>query len=116
MTKLTLIISGLLIALGVVTYAIGVDGHHSITALIPAFDGALLLIAGLIALRPAARMHAMHVAVIAGLLGFIAAIGGLIARRPSGVALFSMAMMALLTGVFVLLCVRSFINARKARA
>ena len=81
MTKFTLIIGALLIALGVVTYAIGADGKHSPTALIPAGEGALLLIAGLIAVKPAARMHAMHIAVIVGLIGFIAAIVALIYGR-----------------------------------
>jgi hypothetical protein len=115
MTKLTFGIAAALIILGVSTYAVGVDGKHSVTALIPAFTGALLLIAGLIALKPALKMHGMHVAVLVGLLGFIAAIGGLIARRPTGLTLFSMLTMAVLTGLFVLLCVRSFVNARRLR-
>ena len=116
MTKLTLIIAALLIALGVVTYAIGADGKHSPTALIPAGEGALLLIAGLIALKPAARIHAMHIAVIVGLIGFIAAVVALIKRNPQGIALFSMSTMALLSGIFFIFCIRSFINARRARS
>jgi len=114
-TKFTIVVGALLILLGVATYAIGVDGKRSVTALIPAFEGALLLIAGLIALKPAARMHGMHVAVLVGLIGFIAAVVAMIKRNPQGIALFSMSTMALLSGVFVVFCIRSFVNARKAR-
>ena len=45
MTKVTITIAVLLILLGVSTYAIGVEGKHSPTALIPAGEGLLLLIA-----------------------------------------------------------------------
>jgi len=114
-TKLTLIIAALLILLGAGTFAVGVDGRRSVTALIPAFEGALLLIAGLIALKPAARMHGMHAAVIVGLIGFVAAVVAMVKRNPHGITLFSMSTMALLSGVFVVFCVRSFVNARRAR-
>jgi len=114
-TKLTLTIAALLIVLGVSTYVIGVDGKHSATALIPAGEGLLLAIAGLIALKPGARMHAMHVAVLVGLVGLIAAIVAMIKRHPTGITLMSMMLMAFLSAVFVLFCVRSFVNARKAR-
>ena len=115
MTKFTIVVAVLLILLGAGTYAVGVDGKRSVTALIPAFEGALLLIAGLIALKPSARMHGMHVAVLVGLIGFIASIVAMVKRNPHGVALFSMSTMALLSGVFVVFCIRSFVNARKAR-
>jgi hypothetical protein len=62
----------------------------------------------------------MHLAVIFGLLGFLAAAGRLIGALASGrtltpMAATSLGLMALLTGVFVVLCVRSFINARRQR-
>src|SRR5437762_13246003 len=98
-------------ALGLGCYFAAEPEHRSPTALIPTFDGVFILIGGLLALNPKLRMHAMHVAVLFGLLGFIAAVGGLIARRPSGLGLIDMGGMAVLTGVFTVLCVRSFIQA-----
>ncbi len=116
MAKLTIVIGGLLIALGVVGFAIpGPTGARSWTALIPAFAGALMEVFGALALNPKFRMHAMHGAVLISLLAFLAAVGALIARRPTGMALFSMSAMAVLTGLHVALSVRSFINARRDR-
>lgn len=90
------------------------------TSLIPAYVGAVIAICGVIALKAEYRKHAMHVAAAVGLLGFLAAAGRLIAslmrassERPSTAALASLVLMALLTGVFVGLCVRSFIAARR---
>src|SRR6185369_11330711 len=89
--------------------------HRSPTALIPSINGVLILIGGLLALNPKLRMHAMHVAVLFGLIGFIAAVISIIKRKPSGIALVDMGGMAVLTGLFTVLCVRSFIQARRAR-
>jgi hypothetical protein len=62
----------------------------------------------------------MHVAVIVGLLGFLGAVGRLVGglaagRTPTRLAGTSLGLMALLTGIFVVLCVRSFIAARRNR-
>jgi hypothetical protein len=66
----------------------------------------------------------MHIAVTLGLLGFLATVTGLIQwfqlmsgkyfAFPSAVQ--SKAAMCLLCLIFVILCVRSFIAARRARA
>lgn len=122
----TLIISILLIVVGVVGYA-GQDpnpetGKVSITALIPAFVGGVLAVCGLLAFNDKFRKHAMHFAAIVGLLGAIGGImplqrqyaktGEIDPLKPSAV---SGELMILLCLVFVVLCVRSFIAARKAR-
>ena len=117
---------GLTIAFGLILIVLGVaayfgSGRASPTALIPSFVGALLLVCGVVARSPGARKHAMHGAAAVGLLGFLAAAGRLgmaFARgtAPTGWALASLALMALLCLVFVLLCVRSFVEARRSRA
>jgi hypothetical protein len=92
----------------------------SMTTLIPAGIGAGLLacVAAVIYL-PNARKHIMHVAAMVGLLGFI---GGFVPifRSKTGFNLESIAiksglMMSLICVIFVALCVKSFIDARKAR-
>jgi hypothetical protein len=113
MPKITIVFGTLLTALGFVCFVL-TGGQHP-TSLIPAGLGTLLEIAGAIALKPNLRMHAMHMAVLVGLLGFIASVVSLIVRKPTGIALFEMFSMLVLTGVFVFLCVRSFVAARKAR-
>jgi hypothetical protein len=96
----------------------------SVTALIPGFFGLVMAICGVIALNESMLKHAMHVAATVGLLGTIAGVG----RGAMGLGKFfagdpslnqrSFAyvwLMALICGVFVFLCVRSFISVRKQR-
>lgn len=108
-----------LIALGLYGY-FGVDVGRSPTALIPAFAGALLLICGIVALNPSMRMHAMHGAAMVGVLGVLAPLGRIIPQAikgtpPAGLSAFTLYTMLVLCLLFVILCVRSFITARKAR-
>src|SRR5262245_5579979 len=89
------------------------------TSLIPAYVGAAMAVCGLIAMNTEYRKHAMHVAAAIAALGFLAAAGRLVPPLVRGVlpattALVSLVLMLLLTGVFVGLCVRSFILARRA--
>ncbi len=117
------------IGLGLVLIVLGLGGYfgtdrESWTALIPALFGLPLLILGLIALKERMRKGAMHVAVVIGLLGFVGTVRGLMKlpllltggelARPGAVAV--QAAMAIVCFVFVLLCVRSFIKARRAGA
>ena len=116
MASTTIVIGTLLVLLGVIPYLM----RGAPTALIPAAVGLLLLVLGFLARNERMRKHAMHVAVIVGLLGFLAAAGRLIAALAKGVtpaplAAFSLGAMAVLTAIFVVLCVRSFINARRQR-
>jgi hypothetical protein len=93
-------------------------GTSSFTALIPAAFGLLLIMLGFIARSESARKHAMHAAAAVALVGFLGALMSLL-RTPTGVrsaiALYSQVAMVLLTGLFIVLCVRSFIAARRAR-
>lgn len=96
----------------------------SVTALIPAFVGGLLALCGVLALNEKLRMHAMHGAAVVGLLGCLAGAG----RGAMGIGKFLSGdpslnqrsflfvwLMAIICGVFVFLCVQSFIAAKKRR-
>ena len=113
-------------ALGSLLFLIGVGfyfgtGATSVTALIPAFLGIPIEIAGFLALREGWRKHAMHAAVLLALLGFLgsarglvqlpALLGGAELARPAAVAAQSIT--ASLCLVFVGLAVASFIRARR---
>jgi len=101
--------------------AIGYLPHQAPTALIPAGFGAVLLLLGGLAFQEKMRKHAMHAAVMVGLIGFLgagfmairAALTGGIEQRP--LAFATQVVMALVCAVFVALCVKSFIDARKRR-
>jgi hypothetical protein len=123
MAKVTLIVAVLLIALGVIGF-VGTGSEHY-TALIPAAFGLLLGIFGMLSLSADAgrRKIFMHINVTLGLLGFLGTVMGLIqwfqmlagATLKNPPATESKAIMAIICLVYVALCVRSFIAARKAR-
>jgi hypothetical protein len=107
----------ILIVLGVASYML--TGRTSVTALIPAIFGAVLVVCALIARKETARKHAMHAAVAVGLLGTLAALGRGIPAASSGgaarPAVLSQLVMGVLLLIYVALGVQSFIAARKAR-
>jgi hypothetical protein len=124
MAKITLLFAVLLIVLGLAGY-FGTGSQHP-TALIPAWFGVAMGLFGFLAMSPseARRKLFMHINVTIGLLGFlgasIEAIRGYGAARSAGIApdmiaLGSKLTMAGLTLFYVLLCVRSFIEARRAQ-
>jgi hypothetical protein len=111
----------LLIAVGAWGYLTSEQADLSITALIPAFIGLPLVVLGLLALKDSFRKHAMHIASALGLIGFLASAGRLVQKSISdgfalGKATLSTSLTALLCAAFVGLCVKSFIDARRARA
>ena len=93
-------------------------GRTSVTALIPAFFGAVFIVLSMIARNEAARKHAMHAAVALALLGAIGTLGrlvpALLAGKMGAAVLAQLAMTVLLAG-YVALGVRSFKEARRAR-
>jgi hypothetical protein len=114
------------IVCGLLLIGVGVGGwiatdRASWTALIPAKFGVVLILLGLLALKENLRKHAMHAAALIGLIGFVVP---LIRVAPDLGKLFSAPEPKLLANVatsliclvFVLLCVKSFIDARRARA
>ena len=113
MYKITILFGVLLVATGLAGYF--ATGAEHKTALIPAIIGAILFVCGLMAANENRRMMAMHIAVLIGLIGAIGVIPSLIKEGQPAAALISKIVTLVLCVVFVVLCVRSFIQARKAR-
>ena len=122
MAKVTMAVGVALMLLGVAFYVLA--GESSVTALIPTFFGIPIFVAGLVAKNESRRKHAMHAGVLFGLLGFLGSFSmglpkwiklasGQTVPRP--LAAWEQLAMALICGLFVVLCVQSFIAARKAR-
>jgi len=122
MAKVTMLCGILLTILGVICYVFWQQlgaSRASITALIPAFLGMPLMFLGWLSLaKPNLRKHLMHAAVSLALLGFLASgpmgVRGLI-KKGAAVGPVAQLLMAFICGVFVVLCVRSFIAARRSR-
>jgi hypothetical protein len=123
LAKITLVFALLLVALGLAGY-LGTGSVHP-TALIPAWFGLPLGICGFLAISPSEgrRKLFMHINVTIALLGFIGAtaeaIRGYVHAQSSGVApdqiaLASKIAMSVLLLIYVILCVRSFIAARRS--
>jgi hypothetical protein len=120
MAKVTLVFAVLLALLGVGFY-LG-TGSKAPTALIPLWFGLALGVFGFLAISPSEgrRKLFMHINVTIGLLGFLGAAGRAFFALTSGhtpdqVALTAQLLMAALLLIYVILCVRSFIAARRAR-
>ena len=119
MAKISLTFGVIFILMGLISY-FGISSE-SITALIPAFFGIPMLILGWLGLNERYLKHTMHGAAVLMLLGFFGTIGGLIkffkmlggaeTARPAAVTV--QAIMALLCLVFLILAIKSFIDARR---
>ena len=124
MARVTISLGVVLILLGILSFV--VTGSQHPTSLIPAAVGLILFILGFLSLTEDAkkRMLYMHIAVTVGLLGFLGTgwsivdyfqmLGG--RQFPYPIAVEEKAAMAAILLFFVLLCVRSFITARRSRA
>jgi len=124
MAKVTYVFGVLLILVGLVGY-FGTGSVHP-TALIPVWFGLALVVGGFLAVSPSEgrRKLFMHINVTVGLVGFIGAIASALhgyghARSlgidPDYKALAAQLAMAVLLLIYVILCVRSFIHARRSR-
>ncbi len=122
MPRITIVYGLFLVVLGVGGY-FG-SGAASVTALIPAFFGVPVTICGVLALREHLLKHAMHGALLLALIGmfgaargipgFVTVVTGGEVERP--MAVVAQTLMFVTSLVFIALCVRSFIEARRARA
>ena len=123
MAKVTLVFAALLIALGLAGF-LGTGSQHP-TALIPTWFGVALAVFGLLAMSPSEgrRKLFMHINVTIGLLGVLGA--GARAMQsyihasssglaPDKIALASQVTMAGLCLVYMILCINSFITARRS--
>lgn len=116
MSKVSIGFGVALIVLGVVGYFAG--GASSITGLIPALFGAALVGLGVWGSRGNEKTP-MHIAAVVGLIGFLAPLSrivpGLAGGAEMSLALATNILMFVICGVFVALCVKSFVDARRAR-
>ncbi len=123
MAKITITFGALLILLGFIGYV--APGTYALTALLPALFGVVLVILGIVARTPEQKKHmiTMHIAVTVGLIGFLVTVRDIyeFVRMETGAAVArpvlveAQALMSLILLCYVLLCVRSFIQARRAR-
>jgi hypothetical protein len=121
------------IVCGLLLVGLGLDGYlnvvgvvrptelHTPTSLIPAYFGGVLIVCGLLALKESLLKHAMHFAAMVGLIGLLAGAGMGLPKWFSGgwdssAATRSQLCLAAICLVFVILCVNSFIQARRRRA
>ena len=118
--KLTVVTCALLVVTGLIAY-LG-TGTSSMTALIPAFVGAPILICGVIGRQPSLYRHATHAALVVALIGALGSlmnvvkIGQLItgtAERP--VAIVVSLILFVLCSNYLAAGVYSFVEARKGR-
>jgi hypothetical protein len=114
----TILFGVLLLALGG-GFFFGTGSEH-FTALIPAAFGLVFIVLGALARQDNLRKHVMHAAAALGLIGVIVPLVQVVRKlSPSTLenpAAIEQLLMAVLCALFVALCVRSFIIARRSRA
>ena len=121
MPSITIACGVLLILIGVIGYGYAMmNGNASLTALIPALFGLVLAALGAAArAKENLRKHLMHAAVTVGLLGFLLTAGRLVmnlSRINLNAATVAQIAMSLVCLIFVILCIKSFIDARRTDA
>ncbi|MFC7623218.1 hypothetical protein [Microlunatus sp. GCM10028923] len=120
MTRLTQAVAVVLILTGVITFI--ATGASSVTALIPAFVGILIGVCGVLAMREKFRRHAIHLALVFALIGALGSLMNVVkigqlfngtAERPG--AIIESIILLVVTVLYLIFGIRSFIAARKAR-
>ena len=121
MPAITFFVAVLLLAVGVGGFV--ASGAHAPTALIPAVLGVLLGVCAAVARNPKARMHAMHAAVLLALLGLLGSLRGVLqlpalvsgqtVARP--LAVVAQSVTVVLSLGYLVVAIRSFIQARRQR-
>jgi hypothetical protein len=120
MARNSILFGILMVLLGVAGWvAAGATAAAKTALIIPSAFGGVLILCGLIGAKfPGANKHVMHVAALVALLGtvggFMMAIKGLLGE-PHWLKIVTQGSLGVLCLVFLVLCVRSFIQARVAR-
>jgi len=121
MTSITLLFAVTYILLGLGGFILTGSIHK--TALIPCAFGVLFILFGLLAFKEKLRKHAMHAAVLIALLAFLGTARSLThlpellngtAEKPASI--ITQSLNAGLSLLYIILAVRSFIQARRARS
>jgi hypothetical protein len=120
-TRLTQAVAVILILTGVITFI--ATGASSVTALIPAFVGIAIGVCGVLATREKLRRHSIHLALVFALIGALGSLMNVVkigqlfagtAERPG--AIIESLILFVVTVVYLIFGIRSFIAARRARA
>jgi hypothetical protein len=119
MPVISIVFGVLLDAAGIIAYV--ATGSSQKTALIPCIFGMLIFVCGILATKPNFLKHAMHAGAVIALLGLLAGGGRffsvLLKKGIEGheAGLAATGSLALLCALYLACCVKSFIEARKAR-
>ena len=118
MTATTRMVGLVLAVIGIVSY-VG-TGRTSWTALIPAIFGVVFLLLAYVARNEAARRHAMHVAMVVALAGIAGTAARLLPALAAGQfarpAVLAQLVTTLLLAWYLVMGIKSFRDARRARA
>jgi len=121
MRIISIVFGILLNVVGITSFVL--TGSQHPTALIPAGMGVILLVCGILGIKAGekGRKHIMHVAVLVAVAGMIATYNGMLhlpdffkgtAEKP--VKILSLSATFLLCAVYFVLCIKSFIDVRRA--
>lgn len=108
------------ILFGLLLVAIGLGGYYFADAkqpmaLIPAVLGIAMFVCGVVAAQGAMRMLAIHVAALIGVIGFVGPLVTLFEDTANTAAVLAKGLTSALCLMFVLMCVNSFLEVRRAR-
>lgn len=114
-------IGAFLVGWGAMTYFMADVESRSLTALIPAVVGALLLICSFIASNANLRKHALHGAMVVALLGALAPLGRIIPVAMKGeftwgLPVVSQLILMVACVIVLVVGIRSFMAARRGGA
>jgi hypothetical protein len=108
------------ILFGLLLVAIGLGGYYFADAkqpmaLIPAVLGIAMFVCGVVAAQGAMRRLAMHVAALIGMIGFVGPMVTIFNDITNTAEVLAKGLTSALCLMFVLMCVNSFLEARRAR-
>jgi len=108
------------ILFGLLLAAIGLGDYYFADAkqpmaLIPAVLGIAMFVCGMVAAQGAMRMLAIHVAALIGVIGFVGPLVTLFEDTANTAAVLAKGLTSALCLMFVLMCVNSFLEVRRAR-
>lgn len=118
MQKIAIRIGAVLFFMGIAFYLAADPARRSFTALIPSLLGLVIGICGVLAQNEVRRKMAMHIAMGVALLGILGSLPRILPALTGAPITLPLAFAAqlltvLLCSIFLIICVRSFIAARR---
>jgi hypothetical protein len=111
MAKLTQVVGAVLIAIGVIAYV--ATGFASVTALLPALPGLVIVVLGVIATRIEASQNAIYAALVVALLALLGSLQPLPGLADGEPAAITSLLTVIVCAVYLALGARSFTQARR---